>query len=813
MNFTHEANTLNYYIAEIDDYVNNKQPYIYNRITIHDSVAGSGKTYALSKIAVQLANKGQKVLFVQPTMELIARTLEQLDALHPSASAIRIDTDTTDDVVNSIMRHVENPGSEGQILFITHAAFERLPYVHRSDTWHLFIDEAPQAHRSALLRFKHTHDALTSLLKVTPVDGVWSELVIEDANGAMELRQKAEFDDALSLFREALNFLTSKHWSVYVTTESYAKLLNGDVTSKSEPMLFARLKPSICAGYKSVRIAGAHIRESIFAKLWKAQGAILKFEMLEDLRYTSHEKCKRVKIFYGIKRDWSKTLRDKFRSQIWDPLILKTVELSGNKKFLFLVNKDIKNPFYHYKKAIQLPQSPHGLNQYQDIDMVAFLSALNPHPQHYAFLKFLGLNSDEICRDVYYSKAYQAIMRGGIRNFEGDAVQTIVVPDQGLAEWLTSIFQGSSIEWLGIGLPEEVALRSGRPRIHQTNADKTKASRLRLERKDYELLYAELLELLPNDQNEDYSEINNSCYETSLIKRDKVTRFYATIWDNIESKLHSNYLLSDNIYSFIERLKLYHLNVFRYKEENSLFGIGLAAPNSYHMRGIDNVICANGIVLDNDGGQMTPDEFARMLPGVEIFIFNTFSSTPDRPRWRAYIPTATVMPSVCYTRIVARIFTLLEQAGFENHGFDKGKKSAADLMYLPCQAAHPEGTFFIEYRSPSRAPLDPMSWISFEDAPEILAGLVKGSAAERSRRNPRIEADFEDDILRWRTEGDISGNRNAGWTSLFFALLAKGMSIDRIQEVMTAEASLCHYYRDREARISQLARLIRGGKR
>ncbi len=780
-------------------------------IIIHDAPAGAGKTHAFSKMAVRLANAGENVLFVQPTMKLIGATLSKLDAVNSSVIIKRIDTESSEHAVIDIMAHMKLAHEGGQILFITHAAHQILPYFHRRDTWHVLMDEAPQAHQSEALNFRYTHDALTSLLVERPVDDVWSELVINDTNAASDLRARAKVDDGLKLFKGVLNLLTSDHWSTYVQTDSYSKLLNGSGDGKSAAMVFAALKPSFCEGYKSFRIAGAHISDSILVKLWKAQGAKLQFETLDGLQYNDHSSCERVRIFYGINNDWSKYLRQKYDKQVWEPLISKSASLFEDNLFLFLANKSEKTVFNDNNSAIRLPNFPHGLNQYDHINGIAFLPALNPHPQHHAFLKFLGLSPEEIRRDVYYSKAYQAIMRGGIRKHDGTAIQTIVVPDQGLAEWLQTIFQGSSVEWLGIELPEDAKRHVGRPRIHENNSTKSAAYRDRLSSIDYISLYQSLLDQFPAASIE--LEVNNSCYETLSISKDKITRFHATLWDNTKSKFHSGYVISSSTDYFVQFLKHKHLNRFHNKEDNNLLGLGLALYDVNGMRKSDRFLCANGIMLDNDGGGMTPDEFANFMPGLEMFVFNTFSSTPESPRWRVYIPTSTIMPAECYKRIVTRIFTSLDNAGFHQHGFDTPKKSASDLMYLPCQAAHPEGSFFIEYRGPTRSPLHPMSWINFDDAPEELMQLVEMSGSARGSHGPQIEADFQEDLLRWRTEGNLPGKRNPGWSTLYFALISKGIRFDRIRDIMSEEAQRCSHSRDRKDRLAQLERLMKGRKR
>ncbi|KMO27883.1 hypothetical protein VQ02_32395 [Methylobacterium variabile] len=56
-------------------------------------------------------------------------------------------------------------------------------------------------------------------------------------------------------------------------------------------------------------------------------------------------------------------------------------------------------------------------------------------------------------------------------------------------------------------------------------------------------------------------------------------------------------------------------------------------------RGLGNITHLRGIWLDNDGGDLDHAEFAALFPYLRVVAWNTASSTPEEPRWRAFIPT------------------------------------------------------------------------------------------------------------------------------------------------------------------------------
>jgi hypothetical protein len=90
-------------------------------------------------------------------------------------------------------------------------------------------------------------------------------------------------------------------------------------------------------------------------------------------------------------------------------------------------------------------------------------------------------------------------------------------------------------------------------------------------------------------------------------------------------------------------------------------------------------------MLDKDGGDLTLDQFAALFPDLRIIAYNSFNSTTEKPRWRAYIPTKTIMTAEVHELVARSMIRRMEQAGYKNHGFDMTKLPAASLFYRPCQ--------------------------------------------------------------------------------------------------------------------------------
>jgi hypothetical protein len=139
-------------------------------------------------------------------------------------------------------------------------------------------------------------------------------------------------------------------------------------------------------------------------------------------------------------------------------------------------------------------------------------------------------------------------------------------------------------------------------------------------------------------------------------------------------------------------------------------------------RGLANIQAIWGIWLDNDGGDLSPYEFARLFLRLRILIFNSHSSTPEKARWRVFIPTTVAMPIAVHKAITGQIMLTMNRAGYwsrkqlegdpriksrGHHGFDMGKLVPSSLFYLPCQAANAADSFFTDFDGKARLPLDP----------------------------------------------------------------------------------------------------------
>lgn len=575
-----------------------------------------------------------------------------------------------------------------------------------------------------------------------------------------KIARNAHGDDVLKLFGPLAHRITSDHWAVYADQGQFERLRRGE---KNGAVLstFSLLKPSAMQGFASVTVASACIGDTMWFRLWTALGAPMKpvgERLRRTLRYAQHPHGERIAIYYAAEEAWSKTYRDRLVAdretggtfRLIERVRQATLALLTEQPFLWMGNVDLDDAFFGTPRAKRLPNTPHGLNTFQGVHDVVVLSALNPPPQHFGFLESYGISGDEVRTAHYRTAVYQAVMRCSIRNPADPTPKRVVVMDRETAEWLAALFPGAATEPLpGMGVVPRKG-RSGRPRLHADDAAKARAHRARKEREylaQLDLVNGTSLEVgrypwFADEVRAGMSEFarydisyKEGVYVTPMpsptapVRPASPPSTCGTVYASIYEAKPLDHVDHTDDDLFIAHLRDLHGRVVA-KEEAGVFAPAHFDPDKAEetSRGLANVTHVRGIWLDNDGGDLTPDAFADLFPYLRVVTWNTASSTPETPRWRAFIPTTYAMSIEVHRLIMAQIERVLNRAGYWGkrqvekrnrlqsalrHGFDESKFNAASLFYLPCQSRHPNGSFFADYGDgdPKRGPLDLHQWI------------------------------------------------------------------------------------------------------
>lgn len=834
------------------------------KIYYANGLCGAGKTYQMTRFAFDRAQNWQKkFILIQPTRQLISETVNDLNRLNseakdsnrPTVKVTAIHGDTVTEPVASIVSHLSEATDQPEILLVTQAAFLRLPYFHRADKWHLLCDEIPQVVESFCLNVPETHDLITQYFDTKDLDAIYDLAVPTNKSKLRQISSNYNGDEVWALFAKFAAHIASEHHDVYVLQSSYFKMQEG---LAEQIHAFSILKPTVFDGFASVTIAGAVFKDSLLYRLWSSYGVVFEEHrpITKTLRYIQHQNGDKLTVRYITDLDWSKSLRDKpIKSD--DGTVVKTVKEAvletvmqhmNDEPFVWMGNLDVPD---NALPGVRLPNTPHGINCYQGFHKAVIMSALNPSPAAFRFLDTQGVEGDEVKNALYRQAVYQAAMRTSLRNPNDETPKEVIVMDRKTAEWLIDLFPGSHLDVLSCnGVSNIVKQKPGPNKKHESDADRQREFRLRKKQK----LMVQLAQVHQKSVMLTAGEHSKSALRIDLNIGDFVTQkthdlpLQGSVISSIYSKA-VHVLEGEDIETFISGLRDLHESVFEEKTDNVLFSPAVFNPELAEetSRGLANIEFVNGVWMDNDGGDLPHEFFAALFPRLRMVVYNSYSSTTEKPRYRVFIPTDMPMSVEVHKLIIAQIEKKLKHQGYYSekqlkkmaekgslkdthkcHGFDTGKFTSSSLFYLPCQAKNPADSFFIDYNSKKRKPIDVCNWLSRsivhanpEPEPEtVVVQETKptftptGNAVLDELRRRLSE---EDETARkeqakaraieaWRNVS--AGAGNDGFFSLALSLAKAGYDRFDIQNILHQEAGYARHPEERRKEIKRVVQSV-----
>jgi hypothetical protein len=768
-----------------------------------NALASAGKTHQAIPYAINRARLGEKVVIAQPSRQLISESHRKAMAANSADVKItRIDsTVNPSKALATLVKHLKHGDpSEGEVLFITHAALFACPYWHEAGNWTLIIDEVPEPVIDLSLRVKRRFGLLTTHLQPRSFNIAY-DVVLPSNQGAAELKVMADNrarDQVDGVFSEVCKKLFDRDWTVYCNTTNYKRIISGkgddDAEHKNLLVLYGQMHPSILAKFKTVTIMGAMFTERSLYALWSNEGVDFKEHkaLSKSLRFSVHDGSN-VQIEYLTDYSWSKTYMNKSfpdGTSPFDHLIQYVAGRFPDKPYLYILNNAIEDvtALSLLPGGTRVPVVCHGLNVYDKFDNIAFMPALNPSPSYFSFMETLGINGDEIRRNHYLQSLYQGVMRCSLRDLKNKNPKVVVVPCKDGAEYLHSYLQGSTVKKVG-NLPGKpinagAGLQSGagRPKLWRDDKARYAAKRAK------DRVLAELEELYGKSGNRCIS-IVPSIYSPEVINHD-VTSNQALM---LELRQAINTAISskkDNIL----------ISPAQFKSDKS----------SDTKRGLDNIESIYGVWLDNDGGDLHHDEFHTIFSKLWLACFSTYSGGN---RYRVFIPTSGPMTIEADAAIKKMIFAELARAGFHAkgqggkkvHGFDVSKITPSSLFYIPCKTKDSSESFFVEYDGEE---LNPTDWIRTPTLaglfdPKVYAPVPKAKAvvapcgdkklqAIRDKLNSQEAATIETRIeAARRTYFSVpsgSGMRNNAFFKFGSSLQKMGLTLADVEQQLKAAA-------------------------
>lgn len=704
------------------------------RIRMLDALCGSGKTYLMIEYAIKQALVEEaKIIFVLPTMEVIDQVFDDatnaLQRLQQSfcggksilppkihklhGDSLAVPHKRVCDDLNSRLRNSEP--DVGEVLICTHAAFLKLKYFHNPSAWDVIIDEIPDVVTTydELIKVYDKDSDILDYLDITDTEETYVPLKIRRKRG---IKARVKGFGRYHKLKPLADMLLDPYATTYIKRSAWNQFPSKMRSEDSFKLqAYSVLNANFFHRFNSVTVMGAHFKDSLFSKVMEHEGisfydAGIDGDDLDtsNLRYQHHVQGELTSISYLTENAWSKWFRSKPvdpsvpNIKVMDDVISTAFDHTDNEAVLYTFNNDVGD-FENHRSSMRLSGSPYGLNCYMDYTSIIFLSSLNPTPGFYHFLlEKYGIDSEFVANAIYFQKAYQAIMRTAIRNPEDTRIKKIVVPDRRLAEWLSTVFPGSTVTKIGDLDDRMVNSSVGRPKSDNP-IDANERKRISRHR---------------DKQLERLMVLKNEPLQTSEFA--SVTSKTPTVW------------LIDDFDQLSEVMKEGCKTLLTSKESHLLY-----SPSVFNGSRLKaNVSYASFLVLDIDGGDLTPQTFTDIFSEHRMILTNTYSGGGN---YRAIIATTQVMPSDVYRYLLEQLLHVVEIHGYvkkghddaslQTHGIDTTKFGAESIFYCPCQSKNGmDDSFFIDHPG---QPIDPMKWINEPKFTKRISGRTNAAGLGR----------------------------------------------------------------------------------
>jgi hypothetical protein len=622
--------------------------------------------------------------------------------------------------------------------------------------------------------------------------------------------------------------LRNQHWESFVDTEKFEKLKAGKQKQLSVHSIWM---PSVLEGFKSATIVSANFTDSMVYRLWSAKGVEFREDraLTSSLQFREHTNGHLITIKYADESSWSKYRRVTKLDPAKDKkaTVMAIVQVAraifSDKAFVWQANKDVPDTLFD-GKGERLPNAPHGLNCYSEINNIVFLSSLNPAPDHFRFLETQGISGPKVRRAIYDQALYQSVMRTSIRDPDNFEPKTVIVPDISAAEYLNGLFPGSQIEKLETGIPKLERPKFGRPRKYQSDKECKAKYRERQKQK----LLNELFQLKEGPYPIQ-GELGNGGPRVSDEMGIRRYTFFVpnpltgTVYRDKYSNKPAGYFHCDNVQALNSFLEFLHNHPVKNKETNFLMSPAIFDPHhpdreGKKQRGSKNIRYLRHIWFDFENGELKPEEIAELFPFNQMIIFNSYNHTADNPRFRVIFPTSQRLDSESYEAVWDNFAAKIKHAGYtvgdkdqqtsknsRRSGLDDSKRSAVSLFYAPCRAKNPADSFFRYYSEAPRQLLDPVLWLENSVVQFRTPFIPKDRSFDDQGNQREVDlAAVEQATNRWQQSRAYPGTGNDSFFSSALSLRSAGLSPEQIENKLEEQAQFGRSPDERRSQIRSI---------
>jgi hypothetical protein len=753
----------------------------------------SGKTRAACRfIAKRIAAAGctESFIYVAPSKLLLEQVRAELDGLGVDVVAITSDTDPKQ-VVKALLRHLQRFTEGGQVLLVSHQAYFGLPYFPQHGGWRAIIDEMPQLDRCFALAEPRDVALLISHLEQGPL--------ITPRLAQLRVKHKSRLkthltgvDDRTSSIAKLFIDALSPNKDLYVDLESWNGALASSSATETKPVnVISILNKRAFQGHI---LMGANVEHSLVGAMLRHNGVrfLSHQQITSGLRYRTYptDLGSRLKVQYVLEgRAWSKTFRDSMGTsarKVMEEVEEVVLAELGDTPYLLAANNDYNGVLAQHLNCVRLPVIAHGLNTYAHHTNLVFIAALNRHPVHHRLLRSLGYSNEVIRRSTADEILHQILMRTNLRVPDSDAMVRVIVPDRKSADFLATLLPGCNVSRIGKLAYDRLPPLTSKERKNRHKLRKVFVGPPR-ERTSIRVL------------KEDCS------FSGSAAPPPGGNVLTLTYCGSLYCKLESEFNKCEmSPLDLVAYLKLAARTPYDTKDDLLLVGLTVFDPgiDALGYRRQANIKVLYGLILDYDGGNLSPEEFERIFwpddkskPRFAFIICSTFSRCADDPnRFRVFIPfrsptTSLRMFQALHDLVVER----MEKHGFTRSGskLDPICRAGNQFFRFPGRnRQHPEWSFCRAHglkrtRDFERYALDPATY-----------EIVSERTAHTAPSKPEPPMNFHNQ--RWHSSPavcelqrqirEMHEDRHDAFFRMGIELRSTGYALDTIQEILVDTA-------------------------
>ena len=509
-------------------------------------------------------------------------------------------------------------------------------------------------------------------------------------------------DDSEACVRDILANVLNPYCNVFVWTDDWDRSIeNKHVEDCSDRNRVRMITLRNSQGFYGATILGANIEKSMLYHWLKRRGVEMAphVALMQHLRYQEYPAHlgERLTIDYVLSgnKHFSKARRDRIvksgrkLSDEIDDAVMKEV---GASNFLLVPNADYKGKLLEAPGCRQISVASQGLNAYSNYTTLVFLAALNRSPDHMRMLNALGFDAEVMRQSTVYEHLHQCVMRTNLREPASSSKVQIIVPDRASADFLVGFLGKARVRHLGTASYEE--------RQTYTKTERNRRSEFKRARHQHfgAARGTPGEEASPESGHFSYRDKRNCPRNKSSDKSRDTTdakMYCMTLQEHVKAyKLEEFAQLFFDLNGLRRFLKTEAATVLETKTEGYLYQLTKFNPVSEGLRRQVNFMYSTALILDFDGGTLSPEAFIRIFWKDAVtnrrsfIICNSFSRSPANPnKFRVVLlfkspATSIKMFQAVYDEIVRRL---------RSHGYpwreaklDPACRSGIQPFFIPC---------------------------------------------------------------------------------------------------------------------------------